>query len=158
MNKRRIEIQSFIMKSIVLVISMCYLLGPIREEISSILHLILHTIEMPDQVLTHDDFQIEEKYREHTSYEHKPIQKTHNHKTLSFIKELISTINDDSFSNDEVPLEKLTHYKHINDEHIGYDDVVYNLWIVNKTDYPSEYQKTKKGYDLTPKEPPRSII
>jgi len=139
----------------VLIISVCYILGPIRQEISSVLHVVLHTIEMPDQVLSHN-VSGESQEITHSTHDHKALDEDHEHKTLSFIEEVINSMTDDPFSS-EVPLEKFTHHKHINDDILEYE-ITNNLWVLKKDSHSQVNQKIKEGYLNILKEPPRFMV
>lgn len=153
MNKRRISFKLSIIKGVTLVMIACYILSPIRQEISTVLHAIWHTIEMPNQILNHD-YVSRAEMNTHDAHEHEVVNKTHEHKSLSFINDVINGLAD-PFSS-EVPLEKFTHHKHINEDVIQYH-LPNNLKLFKKAHHPLVYQKIKKGHLFKLKEPPQFI-
>ena len=134
-----------------LLISIYYLLGPIRQDIVPVLHTISHTIENSNHVFEHHFFKSKDKT--HHGHSHEVREHKHSHALLSFLSQVIKEITDNPLP-DESFLTKIKYQKHINETVKGFF-VIHHSETHKKEHYFLTYQKTKKGYPQGIKIPPQ---
>lgn len=101
----------FAIKGIIVMMSLLYVLGPIHLEMKRFLHTTVHTLEMPETILSHQ--KKSETVKIHDNIEHKNVITHHNHEVIDLVEKILKGTNTRSESPD--PL--LTYHKI--DKHIS---------------------------------------
>lgn len=140
-------------KHLALLMSLCYLLNPLQNQINTILHGISHGLEAPSSLLSHKvGSKTSSEVHENHSHDDRNIE--HEHPIVDLIDSIFeaSNQNDDS---DHSQLIEIKWDKHINTFHFT-SIIKFEIKIV-KGYFPLT-EKLKKGYSKRLEEPPQNSI
>jgi len=150
-------LEPFIIRFFALFISATYILGPLNEEVKSVLHFVTHQLEAPEYVLSHkSNHLIKIHLKNHTK--HRDINEgPHKHEVISFFTKVFQN-QDEVPDHSKTPKKnKLKIDKHtslvidnIPDETIT-TPLKRNLFYFQKN-------KIQKGFLRRIKEPPQAIL
>jgi len=139
-----------ISKAIIILMSLLYVLSPMRVEVSKLLHSIVHALEMPDVILTHS--QKTDTKPIHKSILHKNSIDEHNHEIIDFVDSVLAGATPENESSDlYITSHKID--KHIVIE-VDYEQNKATLFMP-KNNFIEKEKKLYKGYLSGFKEPPK---
>lgn len=131
--------------------SLLYILGPAHEEVNRVLRAIVHTLEMPDMILSHQKSSITVK--PHQTNHHKDVNVEHDHKIIEFVEKILEGVDDSSESPD-APL-KTVKYIAINERRHQEEKLTFSLECMH---FVLEIEnKLCNGYPSNYREPPQKI-
>jgi hypothetical protein len=141
----------FAIKGIIVMMSLLYVLGPIHLEMKRFLHTTVHTLEMPDTILSHQ--KKSEVANIHHNIEHKTVIAHHDHEVIDLVEKILKGADTRSESPD--PL--LTNHKI--DKHISLRKSMSqgkDLFCLSEAmqSFPDIDNKLCKGYPNGFTEPP----
>lgn len=133
--------------------SICYVLSPVKLELSSLIHSTFHFFEKPANVLQHDST---EKWTAHHKYSKNQSTKErfNHHIILDFFKLVVDDF-DNPFSSNLI-LEKVKINKHIT-TNSNYKAIVQIIPITKSEINTYTHNKTQKGYKFKIKKPPKKV-
>ncbi len=149
-------LKPFIIKTIIICMSVIYVFGPVHVEVNKFLHTITHGLEMPDYMISHkdisnDDFNILEI---HESDEHKSVVTHHDHEFIELVEKILEGADQGNDSSDSKVIS------HKIDKHINlyeYDDsdeiIVWSLDIRHQ--FSEKEKRICKGFLQGLREPPQ---
>ena len=145
-------IKPFTIKAIIVIMSFLYILGPAHLEIKKFMHTIVHTFEMPNNLLSHQkrtaDIQI------HQQNEHKKEVIDHNHDIIDLVDKILKEVDKEN-----TPKEGIVKSKKIDKHKRTYEkDAQKKSNLVSFKSKCCFYQsknKTCKGYLIGLKKPPK---
>lgn len=91
-----------IVKLVIILMSLLYALAPAQKEINELLHIAVHTLEMPNEIIPHQKEINNKKYKHH-----KKIISKHNHNVLNLVSILLEKVHKDK----DMPYKKSVVYK-----------------------------------------------
>lgn len=113
-------------KQMALLMSICYLMTPLQNQITSVLHELSHGLEMPNSVLSHKAN--EHSFIEiHNPHEHKTQNSSHEHPLIDLV-DLVFDSSKENHKSDKKSLSKVELKKHIT-----FDEVILPIKFQNKT-------------------------
>ena len=98
-------------KKMALLMSICYLMNPLQQQINTVLHELSHGLELPNYVMTHE-IDSKDAFETHVDDSHYDNAFTHKHTLVDFINTIFQASNDNNNSNDSQHTE-ITWDKHI---------------------------------------------
>lgn len=109
----------YILKAIIVSMSLLYLLGPVHVEVNKLLHTIVHNLEMPNNLISHQNgINNSSKITIHKSEDHKNNTDYHDHKVISFLDKILEGSDQSSDSSDAyVITHKIDKHIHNNEYH-----------------------------------------
>ena len=103
-NKSRKGWESFVIKVMVISMSICYVFGPSHNEIDKMLHFIVHQLDQPESLLTHSN--LDDKH--HVDHNLKVNNKEHQHTVLDTLSKILKVCGlDDEPDNEKIVLRKI---------------------------------------------------
>ena len=81
-------------KLIIILMSLLYVFSPMHEEVNELLHAIVHTLEMPETILTHSKKSDTKSI--HKSIEHKSSIDVHDHEIIDFVDRILTGAKNES--------------------------------------------------------------
>lgn len=105
-NNTQKGFKPFIFKFVVIAMSMCYVLGPLHKDISNLLHIVSHQLEMENSGVAHASL-------EHTNHDqlhhfNSVSENHHSHKILDVLNHILEASNTETNTdNDTENHEKL---------------------------------------------------
>ena len=81
-----------IIKHLALLMSCCYLLGPVQHHVTTILHEIAHGLEMPSSVLSHNSAGYDEEV--HQAHKHEIVTVDHDHELIDLVDTIFEASNE----------------------------------------------------------------
>lgn len=150
-NNNRKGWESFVIKIMVISMSICYVLGPSHNEIDKMLHFIVHQLEQPESLLTHS--KLEDKY--HIEHSFKSNNKEHQHIVLDMLSEIIKICGlDDEPDNKKIVFQKID--KHLRTKKIDNKrDLFFESHIKHKFSFLKE--NIHQGFLKSKLQPPQLI-
>ncbi len=103
-----------LIKQIAMLMSICYLLGPLQPQLTLLLHEISHGLEMPNSVLSHD-IQVFDYKEVHDSHKHDNTKVDHDHKLIDIVDSIFEASNENHDS-EKAPKTKVELKKHTTSE------------------------------------------
>jgi len=88
----------FVLKIAIIGMSICYVFGSSHSEVNKLLHVILHQLEMPNNVMSHTTT-MHSNYKMHVTHSLNKPERDHNHKLLRFLDTVLKA--SDSKKNQE---------------------------------------------------------
>jgi hypothetical protein len=147
----------YILKAIIVSMSLLYILGPVHVVVNTLLHTIAHGLEMPDNIRTHQDvIDNSSKVATHKSEDHKNSTEYHDHKVISFLDKILEGSDQSSDSSDAY---LVTHKidKHINnDEYHPKNEALTLASIRFRRRFPDKKKRICKGYLRGFRKPPQA--
>ena len=98
-------------KSMALIMGVCYLMNPLQNQISNLLHTLSHELSQPASVLSHQQTTTENQ-KIHSNHDHDERGFDHEHKVLDLVNSIFEASDTDNDS-DESQLVKVKYDKHI---------------------------------------------
>ncbi len=140
-------------KQIALLMSICYLLGPLQPLLTALLHELSHGLEMPTSVLSHETTASD--YMEvHDAHTHDNPKADHDHKLIALVDSIFEASNENHESDKNPTLE--TKLK----KHITSDVMVVLIQFLEKD--PKEFGTLKVplhlGHSKVPDVPPQLLF
>lgn len=140
-------------KQIALLMSICYLLGPLKPLLTPLLHELSHGLEMPTSVISHETTAY--NYMEvHDSHAHDNPKTDHDHKLIDLVDSIFEASNENHESDKNPTLE--TKLK----KHITSEVMVVLIQFLEKD--PKEYETFKVplnlGHSKVPYVPPQLLF
>lgn len=134
-----------------MLISMCYILGPLHNEVGKILHTILHQIEIPENIISHSDdaFTHNEYSKDHILY----YENEHNHTFLDFLNRVLKT-SDNENNTDNSVIVNFKIDKHIRNKEKLENRIVFISTLRNKI-FKFQNKSIQKGFLYTILQPPQ---
>lgn len=105
-RKHKKGLKPLIIKQVAMLMGVCYLLNPLHQQCSDLLHALTHGLEIPSVILTHDSVSKTHK-NVHVYQEHRIAKEEHLHSFITFFNTIFKKANTDSDQNDS----SITHYK-----------------------------------------------
>lgn len=106
--KPKNNIKTFLISNIALLISLCYVIHPLHQQLSNVWHAVSHSVEMPTYVLGHGNAgQSYANQNVHETRDHN-AQSDHDHGILNFINAAF-----DSSESPETPISETKIDKHL---------------------------------------------
>lgn len=103
--------ESFVIKIMVVAMSVCYILGPSHNEINKALHFLVHQIEKPQTVINHKKNNDSQHINHIVNHSEKQA-KEHHHTLLNTIKKILNGFGaDNETSHKKITFNKID--KHI---------------------------------------------
>lgn len=158
-SKHQKGLKPFAIKSMALLMGICYLANPLHEQIRTVFHGISHLVDAPGTILDHPPFSNPhehglQEHGLHQSGEHRLASKDHEHTVLDLIDSLFDTSDKQDPENDTL-LPILKWDKHITSS-------TYTLPhihpIATSQKHLAMEQKVRKGYAALPDEPPQDFF
>lgn len=141
-------------KQMALLMSICYLMNPLQQQINTVLHNISHGLELPNSVLSHKANSTTEAQEIHVAHEHDRTAAEHEHLLIDFIASIFEASNQENDS-DNSQLVEVKWDKHISVYQFKLpDSFVFNM----NTCFYSLEKRLKKGYSKKRKEPPQKWL
>lgn len=111
-NARQKGLKPFVIRVLAVAMSLYYLLAPMHNELSKVLHIVAHQLEMPDNLLEHSNSKYF-NYLSHDSHEIIMVSKEpHHHPFLDLINTIVEATNmDNDAEHSNLPSYKID--KHI---------------------------------------------
>ncbi|MCK0148113.1 hypothetical protein MWU78_20875 [Arenibacter sp. F26102] len=140
-----------LIKYIAIIMGICYLMNPVRQQIISLLHSVTHELELPNYVIPHattSDYQ-----QVHAMHPHDATEDLHEHVFLNIISSFFSTFNEEDHSSDSyfdsLPLDK----------HLIYSGYLSAKFPIDETDRNIDrvISDPTKGYTLKSLKPPLNL-
>ncbi len=100
-----------LIKQMALLMSICYLVSPLQEHISMVLHEVFHGLEMPTSLLSHTTYE-QSSMQVHEQHEHEYVSLEHEHPFIDLVNTVLDASNENHGS-EEVPFNKVKLKKHI---------------------------------------------
>ncbi len=137
--------------------SLLYLFGPVHVAINNLLHTIVHSLEMPDNILSHQDgINTNSKIATHKSEDHKNNTEYHDHKVISFLDKILEGSNQNSDSSDAyIITHKIDKHIH-NNEYYPKDEIVKVVPLGIKHCFSNQKNNVCKGYLWGHRKPPKA--
>lgn len=99
-----------LVKQMAMLLSMCYLLGPLQPQLTLLLHELSHGLEMPAYVLSHETTTYD--YIEvHEEHQHDNRKADHDHELIDLVNTIFEASNDRD-EPDKVPTTETKVKKH----------------------------------------------
>ncbi|MEG3658595.1 hypothetical protein V5097_14385 [Arenibacter palladensis] len=140
-----------LIKHIAIIMGICYLMNPIRQQLISLLYNVAHELEQPNYVLLHPTPSAIPQV--HATHLHVAIERFHEHAFLDFVSTFFSTFNEEDHARDShfdsIPLDKHLIYKGNLIAKFPIDETDQN--IDRGRNYPT------KGYTLKSLKPPLNL-
>lgn len=143
-------------KQMALLMSICYLLNPLQNQINMVLHEISHGLELPNSVLSHKAHLTETTYDNHVIHAHDNsyFEHEHEHPLVDFVNSIFEASNKENNS-DNSQLVEVKWDKHITA--YKFKLPIHYKIKVSKRFYSFEKQlKTRHSKRL--KEPPQNLL
>jgi len=142
-----------VLKIAIVAMSLCYVFGPLHQELNSFLHAVTHQLEMPQDILQHDnsrssDFQ-KQAYTTHIS------DSGHDHKFLQLLDSLLKASDSEKNQEDSIRASVKT-LKYIK-PNIFKNHKTTILPFLAKHIFLFKKQKIKKGFQTGIIEPPQMV-
>ncbi len=96
-----------LIKQMALLMSICYLVSPLEQQITMVLHEVFHGLEMPSSALSHHTYE-----HVHLQDEHENNYVKHEHPFIDLVNSVLDASNENKES-DKVPFKKVKLKKHI---------------------------------------------
>lgn len=141
-----------VFKTIVVIVSVLYLYNPVQLEVKTILHSILHAVEMPNTIISHQNRDTINTF--HKEKKHVMILKNHNHSFIDFIGNILNAnkSNDDKTGKTILSIYKIK--KHLIEYEFLEEKVIFlrkqNLFFQIKNN-------VNKGYVCVLEKPPKNF-
>lgn len=140
-------------KSMALIMGVCYLMNPLQNQIRNLLHTLSHELSQPASVLSHQQTTTENQ-KIHSNHDHDERSFDHEHKVLDLVNSIFEASDTDNDS-DESQLVKVKYDKHIS-THVLEMPLPW-IFKLNK-DVPRKNHSLITIYLKKSKEPPRSFL
>lgn len=142
-----------IVKLVIIMMSFLYALAPAYKEINELLHIAVHTLEMPNEIISHQK-KIDNKH--HKNKHQKKTAFKHNHNVLNLVSTLLEKVNKDK----EVPHKKGVVYKV--DKHTGIQkNITYKkqplAYVKKNKKFISKNKRLCKGFLKNIEKPPKNL-
>ncbi len=90
-----------LIKHMALLVSICYLVNPLQQQISMVLHEISHDLEFPHYVMSHET-NLNTNSEIHLKHSHHVVTSDHEHNLIDFIDTLFQGLDESNPSNDSL--------------------------------------------------------
>jgi len=147
-KKKKHTIKSYIVTIVAVSISMLYVMNPIHEQISDVWHNILHAMEAPTYLLSHEENNANEVHHFH---EHNLSINNHKHEVIDFISSIFEASDNNDSSDDSFTLE-IKIDKHLISEYVFFQNIAL---ISIHQNFDGLIKKPFQGYKDTEYIPPR---
>ncbi len=151
--KGRKNIRSLFLRRIAVLISICYLLGPLHQPMNTFLHFVSHQLEAPAHILSHENDLANHGVNDDEAHGMLVNQETHDHQIIDLLESFLKT------SNSEQPIEDSFISKVQIDKHKVefYELVIHPIVYTNKTTFDSSSYLLLSGYQRNVDRPPASL-
>jgi hypothetical protein len=144
MNKNAQKgLKPFVLKVVVIAMSICYVFGPSHNELNKLLHILVHQLEMPDSVLTHS-IQTNSDYEVHENHSFNVSEEVHDHKLLQVLSNILKASNSDRNQEKSIILN-LKIDKHLTTDY-SYHNQLLTPTLPDKHLFSFTKQKIQKGF------------
>ncbi len=142
-----------LIKQIVLLVGICYLINPLQNQITSVLHSISHGIEMPQTLLSHDENN-DQLNNLHKHHNHDNSKSEHDHQFIDLVDSVFEASNEEGNS-EEIPVNKVKVKKHITSVSINLP-LKYDFKV--SKEYFTFVSRLKEGYPKKLEFPPNHFL
>ena len=142
----------FTIKAIIIMMSFLYILGPAPLEIKKFMHTIVHTFEMPNNLLSHQNNTSDVEI--HQKKEHKKVVINHDHKVIDLVSEILEIADKESESPDAIQTAYKIDKHNRNYENDNPNDLIL-ISLENRHCFYHSKNKICKGYSIGLKKPPK---
>lgn len=142
---------SFSIKAIALLMSFFYLLSPIHSDVNKVLHKIVHAVEMPETIISHQKKL--NNYAVHKEKKHKNTVNQHKHNIIEFVVSILETNKNEERKQDTF-LSKFKIKKHIKNHQFAIDKKI--ILVQKQNQFKKTNNKLCKGYLTYLKKPPKA--
>ena len=151
---RHTEFKKLLIQRLALIIAVIYLLSPLQQQISAVLHSLSHDLSLPDYVMTHSHDFSNENNEAHQYGDHRTDEITHEHQFIDFVQSLIkNTSQNEQQSDPKVPTKSID--KHL----VIYGYKLETEYKVNHINIPvGPGQNTRIGHSDLWQEPPIGVL
>jgi len=144
----------FVLKVVIIAMSICYVFGPSHNEVNKLLHVLTHQLEMTDHVIAqsttiHSNNEVHEAHALNTS------EDGHEHKILKVLERILRA-TDSNQNQERSNILKLKIDKHLRSK-ADYKQNFFTLSIPIKHLFLFTEQKILKGYKQNATEPPQFL-
>ncbi|MBC3759105.1 hypothetical protein H7U19_11855 [Hyunsoonleella sp. SJ7] len=87
-------LKPFAIKIVAIAMSMCYVFGPSHSEVNKVLHILVHQLEMPENVMSHTSAE-RTNHAGHTNHKLKNDE-AHQHTFLETIQKILKASDTDN--------------------------------------------------------------
>jgi len=138
-------------KQIALLMSICYLINPLQNQIIEVLHSLSHSLEIPSSIFTHENKSIT-AFESHESHSHDNRVSEHEHELIDLVDLILDGSSEDKDSED-APLKEFKVKKHL----VAYSLKLPFKFFVNSSKTTFFYHpKLKDGHPQIISLPPQS--
>ncbi len=137
--------------------SLLYIFGPVHVAVNNLLHTIVHSLEMPDYIISHQDgINTDLKSTTHKSEHHKNNTEYHDHKVIAFLDKILEGSEQNSDSSDAyIIAHKIDKHIH-NNEYYPKDEIVKVVSLEIKHCFSYQKNNVCKGYLWGLRKPPQA--
>lgn len=95
-------LKPLIAKVLIICMSTIYVFGPVHVEVNTLLHEIVHGLEMPDYLLSHKEASSHSSntIKIHESDTHKQITEHHDHEIIELVEKILEGVDQGKDSSD----------------------------------------------------------
>lgn len=156
-NKVQKGLKPFIIKLVIITMSICYVLGPAYHEVNEILHFLSHHLEKPSYIITHSKH-VNIAFKNATidnNHRKKSIElKSHSHEFIDFFAGILKTSGvENTPVNTNQTVQKIDKFIKSNEANNKSKPIL--LLYAVKSNYSEIKEKPFKGYLEYIKQPPR---
>jgi hypothetical protein len=148
-----IGFKPFIIKIAAIAMSICYVFGPSHHQVNQFLHSVIHQLEMPDMVISHNQA---DNLKHHIGHDFSHVKEdSHDHKILNIIDNVLEASNTENDSkNSEIASVKIDKHIRIYEIIKSQNDLSYKLL---KKEFKSTKEKILKGFTRESIDPPITV-
>ena len=148
-------LKPFIFKVIIIMMSLLYVFGPVHNEVNELLHTIVHSLEMPDHILSHEDTATTIRRTDiHESTSHTIHDAPHDHEVISLLEKILKGSDQGNTDSDHT-LIKYQLDKHINNYTYEQIDEIF-MPLAVKHRFSEKEKRICKGYLRGFLDPPKT--
>ncbi len=136
--------------------STIYVFGPVHVEVNTLLHEIVHGLEMPDYMLSHKETSNHHSntIKIHESDEHKNITERHDHEIIEIVEKILEGVDQGKDSSDsQIVSHKIDKHIRLYEFETSEEALVLSLEI--KQSFSEKKKRICKGFLQGWREPPQ---
>lgn len=150
------NIKPVINKVIIIIMSLIYVFGPAHVEVNKLLHVLSHSLEIPDNILSHkNNTKTFLEINIHKSEHHKNKTKQHKHEVITFLDKILEGSDQNNIPS-KVPVVTRKIDKHLSNYEFEFiDDSLMLLPLDKRLHFSRNKNDVCKGYLTDSGEPPK---
>ena len=152
-GQTQIGLKPFVIRSMALIMAICYLVAPLHKQVASVFHEISHLLEAPEAIAGHPPVQNATHVHSHRDAHHILVSEDHEHGILQFMASFFDASDEHNTKDDPVrPSQKV-------DKHLASQErILLTPFIsLNKQELAGPVSKTKLAFLSLPYRPPRDF-